>query len=119
MEISGSIRRTDWKFGRSVASRKSPSPFTFQNGAALPGFGCMRLRTRFFPFQSAANGVPYGSQSSSVQSILLRIPALGGSLLSGTGYPSPLFFLQNLENKRFILSLCARSLSLKELEAKS
>jgi hypothetical protein len=34
-------------------------------------------------------------------------------------YPPPPLVVQNLENKRFILSLCARSLSLKELHAKS
>ena len=66
MKISGSIQRTEWKFRRSVASRKSPSPFTFQHGTALPGFGCMPLRTRFFHLNRPANGGPYGSQSSSV-----------------------------------------------------
>jgi hypothetical protein len=35
------------------------------------------------------------------------------------GIPPPPLVFQNLENKRFILSLCARSLSLKELRAKS
>jgi hypothetical protein len=41
-----------------------------------------------------------------------------GSLLFGTGYPSPVS-LQNPENKGSILRLCARSLSLQELRAKS
>src|SRR5208282_4583713 len=35
------------------------------------------------------------------------------------GTPPPLFGVQNLENKRLILRLCARSLSLKKLHAKS
>jgi len=34
------------------------------------------------------------------------------------GIPSPIF-LQNIENKRFILPLYAKSLTLQELEAKS
>ena len=41
------------------------------------------------------------------------------SLLFGTGYPPSPSALQNLENKRFKILLCARSLSLKELYAKS
>ena len=36
-----------------------------------------------------------------------------------SGYPPPPLRAQNLKNKRFILSLCARSLSLQELHAKS
>jgi hypothetical protein len=46
-------------------------------------------------------------------------PKLGRSLLFSTGYPPLPFEMQNLENKRFILPLCARSLSLQELHAKS
>ena len=41
------------------------------------------------------------------------------SLLSSTGTPPPPLILQNLGNKGVILPLCARSLSLKELHAKS
>jgi len=39
MKISGSIRRTNRTFGRSVASRESPPLFTFQDGTARPGPG--------------------------------------------------------------------------------
>jgi len=46
-------------------------------------------------------------------------PTLGRSLLFSIGAPLPPVAAQNLENKRFILRLCARSLSLKELHAKS
>jgi hypothetical protein len=46
------------------------------------------------------------------------IPVLGWSLLFSTGTPLPLC-LQNLENNGFVLRLCARSLSLQDLQAKS
>jgi hypothetical protein len=39
MKMSGSIRRTEGKIGSSVASRKSPRLFAFQDGTALPGPG--------------------------------------------------------------------------------
>jgi hypothetical protein len=44
---------------------------------------------------------------------------MGPSLLVGTGVPPLPVRVQNLENKGFIFSLCARSLSFKELHAKS
>ena len=47
------------------------------------------------------------------------IPILGRSLLFGMGTPLPPLFLQNLEKKRFIRRLSARSLSLRDLHAKS
>ena len=50
--------------------------------------------------------------------IALDIPTLGWSLLFGTVYPLPLW-LQNLERKRLKFRLCARSLSFKDLHAKS
>ena len=46
-------------------------------------------------------------------------PVLEQSLLFGTGYPPSPLGLQNLENKRLKFSLCARSLSLQDLHAKS
>ena len=52
-----------------------------------------------------------------VETVNRRIPVLERSLLFGT--PLPPLFAQNLENKRFILAPRARSLSLKELHAKS
>jgi hypothetical protein len=39
MRMSGSIRRTEQKIGPSVANRKSPPWFAFQDGTALPGPG--------------------------------------------------------------------------------
>jgi len=39
MKMSGSIRRTERKLDRSVASRESPPLFAFQDGTALPGPG--------------------------------------------------------------------------------
>jgi hypothetical protein len=39
MKMSGSIRRTERKNGRSVASRESPSLFAFEDGTARPGPG--------------------------------------------------------------------------------
>jgi hypothetical protein len=39
MKMSGSIRRTEGKIEPSVANRKSPPLFSFQDGTALPGPG--------------------------------------------------------------------------------
>jgi hypothetical protein len=39
MKMSGSIRRTERKISPSVANRKSPPWFAFQDGTALPGPG--------------------------------------------------------------------------------
>jgi hypothetical protein len=39
MKMSGSIRRTKGRIGPSVANRKSPPLFAFQDGTALPGPG--------------------------------------------------------------------------------
>jgi hypothetical protein len=39
MKMSGSIRRTEMKIGRSVASRESPPRSAFQDGTASPGPG--------------------------------------------------------------------------------
>ena len=72
-------------------------------------------------------GVGKGMASSvplkrSLDSGPARVPAplpKVGSLLFSTGTPLPPFVLQNLEKTRVILPLCARSLSLKELHAKS
>ena len=48
-----------------------------------------------------------------------RVPVIGRSLPFGTQYPPSPLLLQNLENKQVILRLRARSLSLKDLHAKS
>jgi hypothetical protein len=47
------------------------------------------------------------------------LPRLEWSLPFNTGYPPPPASLQNLENKSVNLRLCARSLSFKDLHAKS
>lgn len=48
MKMSGSIRRTEQKLGPSVAKRKSPPLFTFQDGTALPGPGAHLSGPGFF-----------------------------------------------------------------------
>jgi len=48
MKVSGSIRRTERKIGRSVASRESPSLLAFQAGTVLPGPGAHLSGPGFF-----------------------------------------------------------------------
>jgi len=48
MKMSGSIRRTETKIGRSVASRESPPRLAFQEGTASPGPGAHLSGPGFF-----------------------------------------------------------------------
>src|ERR1700730_2712854 len=95
---------------KAVHPPKAPAPTT-----ATCGFECMLVVTKCFLFG-------YVSIASRAQVWLAGRSSVcsqkGTDYCLVLGTPSP-FGLQNLENKRSLLRLCARSLSLQELRAKS